>query len=131
MISAPKEDSQLATLYKSNILDPLDKLVISPNRLVTLRTGVSITVAACLAFSENLWVPIEAWLIALWTAALVADKTDWDLARHTDQCSDEGEVLDAGADKVIVYTSLLFVLLNLPENVSTNTQNWLMTWVWI
>jgi hypothetical protein len=54
MISAPKEDSQLATLYKSNILDPLDKLVISPNRLVTLRTGVSIIVAACLAFSENL-----------------------------------------------------------------------------
>lgn len=95
--------------YKKFIL-AFDSMWISPNRLVTLRSGTAIVSAAILT---NGWVEnttLQWSLVGTFLISLLADRFDGDLARFTNQCSKEGEVLDAAADKVVVYATLLALL---------------------
>lgn len=124
------------TLY-APILDRLDAAKISPNRLVTIRTWVGIAVSTILAFnpeiSENQIIDLvsKIWLAGIFTLSLIADRIDGDLARHTNQCSKDGEVLDAWADKVIVYW-WIWVLLWLNFNsfsIEELTILWALFWI--
>lgn len=93
-----------------SLLDMLDKNGISPNKLVTIRATTSIAIGAILASTQNLSALSESALLAGLGLSLAADRVDGDLARHTQQCSKEGEVLDAGADKVVVYVLLACIV---------------------
>lgn len=108
----------LKSNYYNPFLDKLDSIWISPNRLVTIRTGTAIAVAGILNTQENLWYTTEWVLLTIWALSLIADRVDGDLARHTDQCSLEWEVLDAWADKVVVYAAMAFVIHSFSNTLS-------------
>ena len=118
------------SIYQNLILKPLDNAWISPNRLVTIRAWVSLSIASILAFSENLGLWLEAWLMLLYIASLVADRVDGDLARHTNQCSKEWEILDSGADKIVVYGSFIMFLISLSSK-NPELYNYLISAVWV
>jgi phosphatidylglycerophosphate synthase len=101
--------AKLSKLYR-DFITGFDRLGMSPNRLVTLRTGTAIASAAILG---NGWVEnttVQCALVWSFLLSLVADRFDGDLARFTNQCSKEGEILDAGADKLVVYATLLTLI---------------------
>ncbi len=101
--------SNILKTWYTKILEGLDSTSISPNRLVTLRTVTAISVAGILTLNDNLWMLAEYGLLTVWALALISDKIDGDLARYTHQTSVEGEVYDALADKITVYSILALI----------------------
>lgn len=95
--------------YREFIL-AFDTVGISPNRLVTLRIGTSIASASILSSGSIENTTLQGSLIAVFLFSLLADRFDGDLARFTNQYSKRGEVLDAGADKTVVYATLLALI---------------------
>jgi len=106
--------------YRYGLIGGLDRTQISPNRLVTIRTGIVLAGGTLLILKPDLAEELKALLGDSLTAesvsgltvasiklsvlgALFADRLDGDLARMTNQCSTNGETLDASADKICVH----------------------------
>jgi len=115
--------------YYHKVLDWLDSMWISPNRLVTIRTGVSLAALTILTQKPDISLSEAIWFMSALGIWLIADRVDGDLARYTNQCSPQGEVLDAGADKVIVFIGLALIISTLGISLEQQVLLWSLFWV--
>ncbi len=106
-------DTWIHKLSRAIIVRPILKTKITPNHLTTCRLSSGLLASCFIAIGSNLALDLGA---GLYVVSIILDRADGDLARQTNQQSDQGHRYDLIADGLCNTTIFIALGFGLRES---------------